>query len=150
MNSPATSRPIVVGIDGSPSSAAALHQGAALAASLGTGLRVVTCWTVPQFYNADLRLEETEFEADARTAQEELLAAAFASGCPVPLERVLRHGRPGHELVAASADARLLVLGTRGHNEFVSMLLGSVSLECIAHAAVPVLTVRAGLHGPDA
>lgn len=150
MPSTETSRRIVVGVDGSPSSAAALRHGADLAASLGTSLRVVTCWSVPQFYNADLRLQESEFQADARSAQEELLTTAFPSGSPVPLEKVLRHGRPGHELVEASSDARMLVLGTRGHNEFVSLLLGSVSLECIAHAAVPVLTVRADTRAPAA
>lgn len=37
----------------------------------------------------------------------------------------------------------MLVMGSRGHSEFVSMLLGSVSLECITHAQVPVTVVRA-------
>ncbi|WP_420095906.1 universal stress protein [Brevibacterium sediminis] len=35
-----------------------------------------------------------------------------------------------------------MVLGTLGHGEFASLILGSVSLECIAHAHPPVVTVR--------
>ncbi|MCI4010887.1 universal stress protein [Brevibacterium sp. ZH18] len=47
------------------------------------------------------------------------------------------------ELITASENAQLLVLGTCGHGEFASLILGSVSLECIAHAHPPVLTARA-------
>ena len=146
MNAPESPALIAVGIDGSPSSAAALHEAAELARSLRTGLRVVTCWQVPQFYTADIELQDSAFKDEAQAAQDRLLDQVFPDGCPVPLERLLRRGRPGVELTEASADARMLVLGNRGHNEFVSMLLGSVSLECIAHAGVPVLTVRSDHH----
>ena len=47
-------------------------------------------------------------------------------------------------LVAAAADAELLVLGSRGHGPVVGFLLGSVGQQVIAEAARPVVLVRAG------
>ncbi|CAM5390202.1 universal stress protein [Streptomyces purpurascens] len=47
-------------------------------------------------------------------------------------------------LVAAAADAELLVLGSRGHGRIVGFLLGSVGQQVIAGAARPVVLVRAG------
>jgi nucleotide-binding universal stress UspA family protein len=53
-------------------------------------------------------------------------------------------------LVDASRGADLLVIGSRGHGELVSFLLGSVSEHCITHAHSPVLVVRGGGHPSDA
>ncbi|WP_372698429.1 universal stress protein [Arthrobacter sp. JSM 101049] len=139
MNDPS---PVVVGVDGSTSSILALRKAAEFAATLQTELLIVTCWSVPNFYNGITQLDDAAFERDARERQAAALATAFESGCPVHAQKRVCEGRPGTELVKASAQAQLLVLGTRGHGEFVNLLLGSVSLECIAHANCPVLTVR--------
>jgi nucleotide-binding universal stress UspA family protein len=47
-------------------------------------------------------------------------------------------------LVAAAADAELLVLGSRGHGPVVGFLLGSVGQQVIAEASRPVVLVRSG------
>jgi nucleotide-binding universal stress UspA family protein len=52
-------------------------------------------------------------------------------------------GHPAPVLVEASKGADLLVVGSRGHGEFVGMLIGSVSEYCAANAHCPVLVHRA-------
>jgi len=45
-------------------------------------------------------------------------------------------------LTRAGRDADLLVVGSRGHGGFASMMLGSVGLQCVIHAACPVTVVH--------
>lgn len=145
MHSKNSSQTILVGVDGSDSSIAALRHGADLAVGLGCDLSAVMCWQKPQFYIADLDLDDEPFARDAEGKLAAAVQIALGSAPDVSCRTSVRKGRPGEVLVDESASARLLVMGTRGHSEFVSMLLGSVSLECIAHAHVPVVTVRADL-----
>ena len=76
------------------------------------------------------------------------------------LDKVLAPVRVGHEdlsivvktvdgpaglaLVDASRGADLLVIGSHGHSEVVSLLLGSVSKHCVSHAHCPVVVIRDG------
>lgn len=133
---------IVVGVDGSAASVAALREGAKLVDMMNGRLTAVTCWSVPQFYAESIDFDNGPFEHDAQLQQEAAIVQAFGSCATRPCDSELRRGRPATELVAASRDASLLIVGTRGHGEFVQLLLGSVSLECITHAHCPVLTVR--------
>ena len=49
---------------------------------------------------------------------------------------------PAEVLIDRSAEADLLVVGSRGHGGFIGMLLGSVSQHLVAHANCPVVIVR--------
>jgi hypothetical protein len=60
----------------------------------------------------------------------------------VPVEVRALGGPPGHVLVDQSRDADLLVVGHRGRGGFRSAVLGSVGLQCVLHASVPVTVVR--------
>jgi nucleotide-binding universal stress UspA family protein len=60
----------------------------------------------------------------------------------VPVEVRAVGGSPGHVLVEQSNGADLLVVGHRGRGGLGSTLLGSVGMQCVLHASVPVTVVR--------
>jgi nucleotide-binding universal stress UspA family protein len=58
------------------------------------------------------------------------------------IRRILVEGDARDVLFKASADAALLVVGSRGHSRIVEAILGSVSAYCVHHASCPVVVVR--------
>jgi nucleotide-binding universal stress UspA family protein len=59
----------------------------------------------------------------------------------------LVEGHPAPVLIQESSGADLLVVGSRGHGEFIGMLIGSTSEHCVANAHCPVVVVRESLSG---
>jgi nucleotide-binding universal stress UspA family protein len=68
--------------------------------------------------------------------------SAIAPTPPVPLLPLVAEGDPAESLLAASKDADILVLGTRGRSHLAGLLLGSVSQICAAAARCPVVLVK--------
>jgi nucleotide-binding universal stress UspA family protein len=66
----------------------------------------------------------------------------FPDGPPDWFTSSAWNGSAARDLVAASKDAAMLVVGTRGHGGLTGLLLGSVSSACATHAHCPVLIVR--------
>jgi nucleotide-binding universal stress UspA family protein len=62
----------------------------------------------------------------------------------VKVERRLRQGRPAKALAEMSREAALVVVGSRGHGGFASLVLGSTSRSLLNHANCPVLVVKPG------
>ncbi len=92
-------------------------------------------WNVPIGFSHDMG-------KDARTSMEEVLEPIRNEHPHVLIESRIVEGHPSPALVEASGGADLLVVGSRGHGEFVGMLLGSVSEHCVSNARCPVLVVR--------
>jgi nucleotide-binding universal stress UspA family protein len=133
---------IVVGLDGSASSDAALRQAARLAKALDTSLEGVTAWAYPIALSAYPVMTLPSFEDSARNIAEEAANRIFGNRWPEWFTIVVAEGNAAHVLITQSEGAEILVVGSRGHGGFAGLLLGSVSAECAAHAKCPVLVAR--------
>jgi nucleotide-binding universal stress UspA family protein len=146
-----TSRRVVVGVDGSPTAREALRWAVELAGTTGAAVDVVGAWSHPANYEWTVRTTNYGLvPVPEFPAREHIEAAVLASldeavggvaDSAVPVTRRAVEGNPATVLVAAAADADLLVLGRRGHGRIVDLLLGSVSEHCIRHATCPVVVV---------
>lgn len=138
-----TERTIVVGVDGSDSSKAALEWAAMQARLTEAPLVAIATWEWPTSYGATVAWPENiDFEADARNMLEQSVDEVLGADRPVEVTQRVLHGHPAPALEDASRDAALLVVGCRGHGEFAGMLLGSVSEFLATHAHCPVVIVR--------
>ena len=134
---------IVVGVDGSKSSKAALAWALRQAELTEAPLKVVTCWEYPVSFGwVPPYPVEYRPDADARAMLDEAVDEAAKDHAGVEIERVVVEGLPAHVLLDAAKGAALLVVGTRGHGGFAGLLLGSVSEHCVAHASCAVVVVR--------
>ena len=142
-NGEESTRRIVVGIDGSDSSIGALDWAAHQAESTGSLLEVIMTWEWPTNFGwtAPLPADFTP-ETDARRVLDEAVEKVRSTHPGVDVRSTVLEGHPASALIEASRGADLLVLGSRGHGEFVGMLLGSVSEHCVTHAYCPVLVLR--------
>jgi nucleotide-binding universal stress UspA family protein len=136
---------IVVGIDGSEGSERALVFAAGEAALRRRGLRIVAAWHVPTSLYAQGFFVSPEvasgFEHAAR-ASAEAQAAKVMQGHPEVISELLVCERlPAQVLIEQSAEAEMLVVGSRGLGGFRGLLLGSVSQQCAQHARCPVVIV---------
>jgi nucleotide-binding universal stress UspA family protein len=137
---------IVVGIDGSEGSRAALRFAAAEAKLRNDRLVAVSAWHVPTALYAGAGsgfvapVEEEDLSGAARRAVEAELAEVLGADAGVDL--VMREGNAAHVLIEESTDATMLVVGSRGHGGFTGLLIGSVGQQCAAHAHCPVVIVH--------
>jgi nucleotide-binding universal stress UspA family protein len=135
---------IVVGIDGSPQSQAALSWAIDEARLRGLGLRIIHAFPALMSYWGTTEHEYyPKVEAEARNWFEKALATAPPMD-DLDVERTLVPGNPSEILVEASRGASLLVIGSRGSGAFRGVVMGSVSWHCAHQAHCPVLIVRDG------
>lgn len=135
--------PVVVGVDGSPTSEAALAFAYAAADARGVALVAVHTW---RDTFADPALEPL-LDWDAIETGEGLILAERLAGWgkkfpDVSVQRVVTRDRPAHTLVEQSTCAQLVVVGSRGRGSFTGLVLGSVSHALLHHANCPVAIVR--------
>lgn len=133
---------IVVGVDGSPASLAALRWAVQQADLTGSSIEAVISWEFPtQYENILLTIEDFDWEDSARST---LITAVTEVG--LDTNRAFRgcvlQGHPARVLVDAAAGADLLVVGSRGRGGFAGLFLGSTSHYVAAHASCPVVVVR--------
>ena len=133
---------VVVGVDGSPRSVAALRWAADYAAHAGAAVRAVTGWQHPLRYRWESTLSDDELSERAGRMLSETVDAALGTDPAVKVEESVVAGHPAQVLIDASGDARLLVLGSHGYAAVHGALLGAVSQYCVQHARCPVVVVR--------
>lgn len=134
---------IVVGVDGSPDSVAALRAGADFATGRGGVLVAVTAWGSPRSGRGG-RGAEIDSRAEAEDALALALTTAFGDEPPAAVERIVTSAAPAAALVGESRGADLLVVGSRGRAGFAGLLVGSVSTSCTTYAHCPVLVTHRG------
>jgi len=142
---------IVVGVDGSEDSRAALMYALHEAARRGDAtVEVIASFAPPEYWvpmYGPPAIPFDEIRDGVRSNVErivhevtEQVKDAFTQLPPVTVRAV--PGGAAQALLHAAEDAELLVVGSRGRGGFASMLLGSVSLTCALHATCPVTVVR--------
>jgi nucleotide-binding universal stress UspA family protein len=130
-----SSRPVVVGADGSPGSLRAVVVAAGEAAARGAPLEIV------HVAHSSGRLGSAEFEGRPAPLDEAAELARVVA--PQIVVRVIgRTGPPAATLAEVSDGASMLVVGSRGHGPVTDALVGSVGLEVAIRASCPVLIVR--------
>ena len=136
---------VVVGVDGSEQSLAALEWAITEARLRQGRIRVITAWYYPPLASevGDGVIDES-FKQAAEQVQARALSAVAEAGVPAT-GRVVENS-PATALLHAAGDADLLVVGSRGHGAFTGLRLGSVSSQVAHHAPCPVLIVRPGAH----
>lgn len=142
---------VVVGVDGSWCSLAALAWAVAEGGLRHIPVHVVLAWQLSAVVGMSPLLLPPgyDLQVEGRHTLDGILRdhtgppADRPPGSPITSEVINAH--PAEALVDAARDAALLVVGSRGHGGFTELLMGSVSQHCVTHAHCPVVVV----HAPD-
>ncbi len=143
---PRAEGPVVVGVDGSETSAAAVRFAAAEAEARGCELIALHTWTGPVSTGPGdmlpLVYDPSAVAADEQVLLAEAVAAVAGDHPDVPIRQEVVHGPARRILTDRSRHAQLMVVGARGRGGFAGLLLGSVSQHLIHHAECPTAIVR--------
>ena len=138
-------RRIVVGVDGSAGSRAALSWAVAEATLRDAEVEAVLAFDFELAWIDVGSDAQTRFiEGTTKRAREELhrvLAEALPEPRTVTVHPLVVEGAPAKVLTEIARNAELLVVGSRGRGGFAGLLLGSVSQRCIERSPCPVVVV---------
>lgn len=139
---PDASRPVVVGVDGSSTSDAALTFAFEAAAAHGVALAAVHTWC--EFLATPIAAlgDREAIDAAERERLDERLAGWRAKHPTVAVHLDVQRDFPAHALTARSRAAQLVVVGSRGRGWLAGLVLGSVSHTLMHRAHCPVAVVR--------
>ncbi|ORB82725.1 universal stress protein UspA [Mycobacterium kansasii] len=133
--------PVLLGIDGSPASEAAVAVAFDEASRRGAELIALHAWS-------DLEVVElpglnwSAVEAEAQVLLAERLAGWQERYPDVTVRRVVVCDRPARQLVERSQTAQLVVVGSHGRGGVTGMLLGSVSNAVVHAVRMPLIVAR--------
>ena len=130
---------IIVGVDGSDPSRLALRWAQFIASATGSTLEAVAVWQAAPAFGLVVNWDPAKLTSDGlrRTLDD-----VFGDEKPPGLVTTVEQGNTAQVLLELSTGARMLVVGSRGHGGFASLLLGSVGAACTEHATCPVLVVH--------
>jgi nucleotide-binding universal stress UspA family protein len=145
---------IVVGVDASEESRAALAWAVEEGRLRGAPVLAVNAWELPVVATPSglvppstaALADPTELREAAGELVRSLVEQASADAGDVDIRGIAVEGRAASALidVAERQNAQLVVVGTRGHGGFLGLLLGSVSEQVVRHAPCPVVVHRRG------
>lgn len=143
---PSATGPVVVGVDGSALSDAAVAFAFDAASVRGVPLVAVHAWLDIHLAGAwtplPMIIDWERIEADEHRVLAERLAGWQEKYPEVEVRPVVAKDRPAHALFTAARAAQLVVVGSRGRGAVTSIGLGSVSHTVLRHAPCPVAIVR--------
>jgi nucleotide-binding universal stress UspA family protein len=135
-------RRIVVGVDGSDVSKAALEWAVRQAGLTGAAVEAVIAWEFPVITGYPVPVSDVDWEDLARQIITDAVAEVRGVAGQVQIRGTVMKGNAAQVLLDESAGAELLVVGSRGHGGFTEALLGSVGQHCVQHATCPVVVIR--------
>ena len=141
---------MVVGVDGSPASLAALRWAGENAPLLNMAIEAICIWDNISFatdllavgFGSSGVVDTTDAENIAKRIVESAAAEIFPDARPHDLQLNTYEGGATEVFLEKSTSAQMLVLGSRGHGAIADLFLGSVSNSCSAKAKCPVLVVH--------
>jgi|FLOH01.1.fsa_nt_gi nucleotide-binding universal stress UspA family protein len=141
---------MVVAVDDSPGSIAALNWAAEHAERYNMFIEVVIAWEQEHLLESTFAgglggqtyMAGIDPEVIAATSLEHAVATVFKDGEPSDLSRKVEFGDPISVLIEASKGSELLVVGSRGHGALFDLVLGSVSSKIAVESYCPVLIIH--------
>ncbi|QTE27960.1 universal stress protein [Pengzhenrongella sicca] len=135
-------RTVVVGVEGTPSSAQALVWAATIAAARKVELSIV-CATGDPYASVDIEYDDA-IEQAATSLLKVSTERALAVAPELVINAVLAHGGAAKALTDASSQAALVVVGSRPLGLMERAFAGSLSYQIAAGSHCPVLVVPEG------
>lgn len=139
---------IVVGVDGSQASAAALRWAVREAAASHRRVHAVRAWTFEPLPGPGAVVSRQRAEADRRRELDHLIADVRGETAPVTVTAEVVENPATTALGRASDGAAMLVLGSHGHSRVFRLLVGSVTEQCLRAATCPVVVIPARTRAP--
>lgn len=139
---------IVVGVDGSEDAGQALAWAVSEARLRGDSVTVLYAWVYPTPVGTFEAIVPASLNVDFEKEADEVVSRAVesvgAGAAGVEITKEVVQAPPAQALVKASADADLVVIGSRGLGGFRGLLLGSVGHQVAQHARCPVVIIPHG------
>ncbi len=133
---------VIVGVDGSPSSNAALEWAAQEAEIRGATLELIHAWNYPNLgYGGYVAVLE-DFEKDASSLLDEVVASVKKGHPNLKLVSSLLQGPTAQTIMDRAKEADMVVVGSRGRGGFSGLLLGSVGQQLVHHCPAPVVIIH--------
>lgn len=135
---------VVVGVDGSETSRAALRWAVEAAELRQARVQVVLAWHLPYvggYPFTGSSFDPSSLEHEARSTLDGIIESVDTSGLTAPIDATLTLGDAGRAVLDAAAGADLVVIGSRGLGGFAGLLLGSVGRHVAHHAPCPVVVI---------